>query len=128
MKHLTFKRQYGPGLRFNLTDLLFIIFLTALSYIMFFFIKVNYLYLLPLYIGFSFFLFCNVFRIGNDLEIFWYVPFVAVSIYGFFMTDNFWSLVLLICEPLKAALIIFRIRKGNYIGAFYKQLGKFSRQ
>jgi hypothetical protein len=127
IKLFAVKKHDEPGFRLNLADFIFIVFLIALSYIIFSLTKYNYFYLLPLYIGFTFFLFCNVFRIGNSLEVFWYVPFLGVSTCGFFMKDNFWPLVLLICEPLKAALIIFRIRKGNYIGAFYKQLGKFSR-
>ena len=33
------------------------------------------MYWLPPYVGLSFFLFCNVFRIGSRMEIFWYMPF-----------------------------------------------------
>jgi len=35
--------------------------------------------LLPAYLGLTFFLFCNVFRVGNRLEIFWCVPFLPYT-------------------------------------------------
>jgi hypothetical protein len=126
MKWLTFKKQIEPGFRFNLIDLIFLVFLIVLSYLIFTITQEKGFYLLPLYIGLTFFLFCNVFRIGNSLEPFWYIPFLITFWAGFYTRDNFWPLILLICEPLKAGLIIFRIKKGNYIGFFYKQLGSYS--
>jgi len=127
MKLLTFKTQNEPGFRLNLTDLLLLLLLVVLSYFIFTVTRERGLYLLPLYIGLSFFLFCNVFRIGNRLEAFWYVPFIILFLYGYYFMENFWPLVLLVFEPLKAALIIIRIRRGGYEGILYNRLWKYGR-
>ena len=127
MKLITFKTQHEPGFRLNLTDLIFLLLLMGLSCFIFTVTGDRGLYLLPLYIGLSFFLFCNVFRIGNRLEAFWYVPFIILFLAGFYFMENFWPPVLLVCEPLKAALIITRIRRGGYEGIFYDKLQKYSR-
>jgi hypothetical protein len=123
MRFLTLKKQTEPGFRFNVVDLIFLVLLVSLSYIIFTVSEERGLYILPVYIGLTFFLFCNVFRIGNRLEPFWYIPFVIVFLTGFYTMDSFWPLVLIVCEPLKAGLIVFRIKKGDYRGAFYRQLG-----
>lgn len=83
----------------------------------------HYLYLIPIYVGISFFLFCNIFRIGNKLEIVWYIPFVLLTLHGMTDTDNYWLIVLAVCEPIRFALIACRLRKGKYVGAFYRQAG-----
>ena len=70
MKLLTFDIQKNPGFRFNLTDLIFIVLLGFSSVLIYRFFGTFYaLYLFPLYIGFTFFLFCNVFRVGTRLEL-----------------------------------------------------------
>ena len=126
MKLLTFKIQHEPGFRLNLTDLILLVILMVFSGFIFTVTRDRGLYLLPLYIGLSFFLFCNVFRIGNRLEAFWYVPFIILFLSGFYFMENFWPLILLVCEPLKAALIIVRIRRGGYEDILYKKFGKNS--
>ncbi len=125
MKWQTFEIRREPGFRINFTDVIFLTFLTTLSLIMHFIGMEKGLFLLPLYIGLAFFLFCNVFRIGNNLEPIWYIPFLLIFMYGFYFKDNFWPIVLLTCEPLKIGLIIYRIKRGNYIGIFHKQLARF---
>jgi len=66
MTWLTFRIQRTPGFRFNLIDLILIAVVIALTVGWRAAYPVQHLYLLPLYVGASFFLFCNVFRIGND--------------------------------------------------------------
>ena len=124
MKWLTFKIQRDPGFRFNLIDISFIIMLCALSALIFNQLPDKSLFWAPLYLGLSFFLFCNVFRIGNRQESFWYIPFTIVtgiSLYTFNM-QFFWWLVLLFLEPLKWVLIIYHIKKRPYVGIFYRKL------
>ena len=120
MKWFTFDVQKEPGFRFNLTDMLLILCLILIS-CLFYWLSPIYYYLLPLYVGFSFFLFCNVFRIGNNLERIWYIPFIMITILTFNRPDLYWKLILLICEPLKIGLILYRIIKGPYRGAFGKK-------
>ncbi len=120
MKWLTFKIQRSPGFRFNLIDLLLIVLLIFVSLGFRYFFPGTSIYLIPLYLGVSFFMFCNIFRIGNRLEIFWYVPFVIITISLFNRPDIYWKVMLPVCETLKLALIVFRIKKGPYIGIFSK--------
>ena len=118
MKWLTFKVQREPGFRFNLTDLGMVLFLSAISAALYQTFPENSLFWVPVYLGMSFFLFCNVFRIGNRLEPFWYIPFTliaAICIYIFDLT-LFWWLVMIVLEPLKWLLIFYRIKKDNYVG------------
>jgi hypothetical protein len=126
MKWLTFKVQREPGFRFNLIDFLLIAAIIAASAGWHSVFPFQYLFLLPLYVGGSFFLFCNVFRIGNRMEIPWYVTFVAVTAYGFSQPDFPWVRVLSVCEGVKWTLIAYRIRRGTYVGAFRHQLAGFS--
>ena len=122
MNWLTFKIQQEPGFRFNLADFGFIVFLCALSALLLNQLPDKSLFWIPLYLGLSFFLFCNVFRIGNRLEPFWYIPFTIVAAACLYTLNLplFWWLVLLFLEPLKWALIIYRIKAGQYRGVFYQ--------
>jgi len=122
MTWLTFRIQRTPGFRFNLIDLILIAVLLALTVGWRAAYPVQHLYLLPLYVGASFFLFCNVFRIGNRLEAPWYLTFVALTLYGFAQAEFPWLLLLSLCELLKWALIGYRIRRGPYVGAFHPAL------
>ncbi len=123
MKWLTFEVQKSPGFRFNLIDLLLILALFALSIGLHVLLPGISLFWAPLYLGLSFFLFCNVFRIGNRLEPWWYIPFFAVSMYALSVGDLvlFWWCVLLVLEPLKWGLIVFHILRRPYHGAFCRQ-------
>jgi hypothetical protein len=73
---------------------------------------------LPIYIGGSFFLFCNVFRIGNKLEPYWYITFLVITLALIQKPALYWPVMLGICEPLKFGLIVYRIRQPNYVGIF----------
>ena len=118
MKWLTFEIQREPGFRFNLIDLLLILAIVAITLGLYLYFPNSHLVWLPLYVALSFFLFCNVFRIGNRSEIFWYVPFVALALYAFDRPDIFWPLILWTCEPLKVALIVVCVLRGRTRGIF----------
>ena len=128
MKWRTFEIQREPGFRFNLIDLILILCLCAVSVVGYFLFPYQYLYLLPLYVGGSFFLFCNVFRIGNHLEPWWYVCFMVLVVEGMTRDEFPWARVLIVCELVKLVLIVYRIRRGPYVGAFYRQWGSFAKQ
>lgn len=122
MKWLTFKFQREPGFRFNITDLILISAACGLSLLIYRETPEISLYLIPLYLVFSFFLFCNVFRIGNKFELFWYIPFVLISIISIynFNFELFWYAILLILEPIKWTLITLKIKSNSYHGIFYR--------
>jgi len=121
VKWLTFKIQRKSGFRFNITDLIFIIVAGGLSLLIYQGAPKISLYLIPVYLVFSFFLFCNVFRIGHKMEIFWYIPFTLISIISLYNFDFelFWYAALLILEPVKWTLIILKIKSDSYHGIFY---------
>ena len=120
MKWLTFNIQREPGFRFNLTDFILIAVLIAVTLGWRAVFPVQHLYLLPLYVGGSFFLFCNVFRIGNRMEVPWYLTFVALTVYGFSQAEFPWLLLLSVCETLKWGLIGYKVRRSPYVGAFHQ--------
>ncbi len=125
MKWRTFEVQREPGFRLNLTDLILIALLLSLSGALLLLEMPRLLVALVLYLGFSFFLFCNVFRIGNSLEAWWYTPFVIVSVWGvgWQQLEGMWWVVLGVLEPWKWLLIVSHIRSGNYVGLGYRRLG-----
>ena len=118
MKWLTFEIQRSAGFRFNLIDLGLIAFLLAIAWGLHGALPNLNIYWVPLYLGSSFFLFCNVFRIGNRLEPFWYLPFFLVSVYCLNLQDleRFWLLVAWLLEPIKWALILLNFRRPGYHG------------
>ena len=120
MNWLTFEAQRTPGFRFNLTDLVLIGVLFGLSVFIYWIYPHHYFYLLPVYIGGSFFLFCNVFRIGNRLEPFWYITFLLITLTLAGKPEIYWPIMLGVCEPLKLFLIVYRIRQPRYVGIFSK--------
>jgi len=110
----TFKIQREAGFRFNLIDLCLILFLILASWLLYSIGQGGYLYLLPLYVGLSFFLFCNVFRIGNRIEPLWYIPFAICVVLLNKQPITLWWVILL--EPIKIGLIIYAIRREDYHG------------
>lgn len=122
---LTFRIQREPGFRLNLTDLVLIGGLCALAASLHGSIRESGIWGLPLYVGTSFFCFCNIFRIGNRLEVIWYVPFVLFVTHdmGDFKVD--WPLLLLLFEPLKAFLIGYRMLRGPYHGVFHEAINRW---
>ena len=120
MKWLTFEIASKPGFRFNLIDIIFISIIFGISFLIYSYIgDYGKLYFIPLYVGFTFFLFCNVFRLTNKLEAIWHIPFSIILIYSlYYSIDILWILIIYISVPIKIALIIYRIRSDEYIGIF----------
>jgi len=114
------RRGQPPGFRIDSVDIGFIMLLAMLAAALWMLMPYQGLQWLPLYLGSTFFLFCNVFRIGNRLEPLWYVPFTLVSVYCLYtlQISLFWQIVVWFLEPLKWALIVYRIIRGPYLGVF----------
>jgi len=114
------RRGQPPGLRIDRVDSAFIALLAALAAVLWVAMPYQGLQWLPLYLGSTFFLFCNVFRIGNRLEPLWYVPFTLAAIYCLYTLQIalLWQIVIWVLEPLKWGLIAYRIVKGPYVGVF----------
>ena len=121
MKWQTFEIQRSPGFRFNLIDLGLIILLLGISFALHALLPDLSIFWIPLYLGSTFFLFCNVFRIGNRLEPFWYLPFFLSALFCLYQQelDRFWLLVLWFLEPIKWSLIVYNFRSPDYHGIAY---------
>lgn len=128
MKWLTFKVQRSPGFRLNLIDILFIGALVAVAIWIRSLLPYSCWWLIPLYTGWTFFLFCNVFRIGNRLETFWYIPFTVLCILLLSIEagESLWWLAFIGLEGLKLVLILFRVFRGPYVGIGYRKLNKLT--
>lgn len=118
MRLRLFRPAREPGFRLSMLDLLILAALGALSVWIRSMAQEHGLWLLPIYTGVSFFLFCNVFRVGNATEAFWYIPFVLCVAVGLVYPDRLWWIVLCVCEPIRLVLIAYRIAKGPYVGVF----------
>lgn len=121
MKWRTFEVQREPGFRLNLIDLIFIALLTVFSGVLYLVAMPALLVALVPYLGLSFFLFCNVFRIGNRLEPWWYIPFALFALGGIGVQQLEWMWwgILGVLEPWKWWLIGYRIRQADYVGLGY---------
>lgn len=116
-----------PGFRLSVSDLGLIGVVCLFAWLIHEMMPGLTLYLLPLYIGATFFLFCNVFRIGNRLERFWYLPFTSAAAYAIYFMDLdlLWLLVWWVFEPLKWSLIGYRIVEGPYQGIFHEPVTRW---
>jgi len=114
-------------MRLNLIDLALLAGAGAVSWLAHDAFTAHGLFWIPLYVAGTFFLFCNVFRIGNRLEPVWYLTFATVSAWGLLHPEYYWLAVLAICEPLKLALVIYVIRHGDYHGLGYRWVRQLMR-
>lgn len=128
MKLLRFRAQRAPGFRLNISDLMVILALGILAHWLHGETWLEGLWLVPVYIGVTFFLFCNVFRIGNRMEPLWYVPFAVTAAWCVWSADLalLWKLVFCVFEPLKWVLVAYRIWRGPYRGILAERLSRFA--
>lgn len=68
-----FINKIQPGFRLNLGDIFFIVFMSLVTFVSYILGLPETISFLPLFVTLSFFLFCNVFRIGTTLEIVWVI-------------------------------------------------------
>jgi len=70
----------------------------------------------PAYVVATFFLFCNVFRIGRAQELVWAACFTAVSMAALYLEMPYWETVLPVSIPVTAAVVFWAWRTGSYNG------------
>ena len=120
------------GLKFKITkktsylmDAVFILSILFVSFAIYDYIG-NYqkLYLIPIYIGFSFFLFSNIFKLSNKQESLWYTPTIVIFLYSIFCysLENLWILIFYISVPIQISLITYHIYSDTYNGIFLKKI------
>ena len=114
------KVQKEAGFRLNLVDILFIALLLSASYYLHEVLgsKEN-LYLLPLYVGLTFFLFCNVFRLRTQDELIWTLFFLSTSAITFnFFHENWVIITIGLSTLVQLVEIVLNFRSEGYRGVF----------
>ena len=113
-----FDVQKEKGFRINLVDMLFIALLIGSSvYIYTQLGNLGYYFLLPLYVGFSFFLFCNVFRLKTRDEMIWTFLFLTIVSITFEHFPNSWVIYTIGASfVIQAVLIVFHVGSEGYRG------------
>ena len=110
------------GFRINFIDIIFIVLIGTASYYLYTILgRSENLYLLPLYVGFTFFLFCNVFRLRTKDELIWTLFFLLSSFVTYNLVPAHWvAITLSLSSLLQAVLIGFAVRSDGYRGIFGK--------
>ncbi len=76
-----------------------------------------WIWIIPLIVG-HFFLFCNVFRISREREL-WWAAICLANISGWmFCEEPRWLMILVIQIPVTIAVIIWDMQKSYYHGIF----------
>lgn len=75
---------------------------------------------LPAYVTATFFLFCNVFRIGRPMEVAWSAVAVAAFLHALAADLPFWRTALPVTLPATAAAVAWAAAAGRYRGVFAK--------
>ena len=114
------KVKKEAGFRMNIIDVVFIGLLGSASYYIYTILgSSENLYLLPLYVGFTFFLFCNVFRLRTKEELIWTLSFLITALVTFKLFHTHWVAITLGLSSLfQAVLIGLAIGSDGYHGVF----------
>jgi len=114
------KVKKEAGFRINLVDILFISLLIFSSYYLYNLLgSTENLYILPLYVGFTFFLFCNVFRLRTKDEFLWTLFFLLVSTITFnFFRENWVFTSMGLSSFFQFIEIVINVRSKGYKGVF----------
>jgi hypothetical protein len=111
-----FEQRKEPGFRLNVADLALVAFCLGVS---------GYLWnvsdglpvaLVPAHVVATFFLFCNVFRIGRRQEFTWIAAYGATIFATVWMDLPFWWTVLPISTACTAAAVAWGWASGSYRG------------
>jgi len=120
-----FKVQKEKGFRINLVDIVFILLLIGFSIFIYTYLgDLGYYFLLPLYVGFSFFLFCNVFRLRTKDEMIWTFLFLMIVGITFYFFPNNWVIYTISSSfIIQTVLIVLDIGSEEYrgVGAKYEK-------
>jgi asparagine N-glycosylation enzyme membrane subunit Stt3 len=113
-----FKVQKEKGFRINLVDIIFILLLIGSSIFIYTHLgSLGYYFSLPLYIGFSFFLFCNVFRLRTKDEMIWTFLFLTIVSITFHYFPDSWVIYSIgFSFIVQVILIVLHVGSKGYRG------------
>ena len=116
------KVRKEPGFRFSIADACFI-FTGILATILLWYYCRSIMFLCPMVIC-HFFLFCNVFRIGQKLEYIWSIIFVVNVLFWLNMAALEWYNIILTQSAITLTVIVIAIFRDDYHGVGYKLKGR----
>lgn len=112
--------DFKPGFRLSSYDL---IFLSIGAVVAYFAITLNSLpATIAAYVIFTFFLYCNVFRIRRTAELIWAAAFTLTAWVSFYLELSSWSLVFAGSFVLSVILIAIEMRHPSYHGIFWRSV------
>jgi len=113
-----FKVQKEKGFRISIVDVVFILLLIASSVFIYTYLgDLGYYFLLPLYVGFSFFLFCNVFRLRTKDEMIWTFLFLTIVGVTFNLFPNNWVIYTISSSfIIQVVLVVLHVGSEGYRG------------
>jgi hypothetical protein len=109
---------FRPGFRVNTFDFVFLL-LGAVAASFGFSLK-SLPAMIPAYVIFTFFLYCNVFRIRRSLELIWASAFTLSALSSFYFEQPSWPIVFGAGLALTIILIAIEMRHPSYHGIFWK--------
>ena len=112
------RATFRPGFRFSLSDLIFLGVGVAAAY--FAFTLRSLPAVIPAYVIFTFFLYCNVFRIRRTPELIWAVVFTATALASTYFDRPSWGATFATGSFLTVILIVIEMRHPSYHGIFWR--------
>jgi hypothetical protein len=112
--------EFRPGFRLNVLDCILI---GAGAIAAYFAITLKSLpATIPAYVIFTFFLYCNVFRIRRTPEFIWAGVFTILALTSFYFGQPSWLVVFAVGVALSMILIAIAMRHPSYHGIFWRSL------
>lgn len=112
--------EFRPGFRLSVFDLVFIGLGAGAAY--FAFTLRSLPATIPAYVSFTFFLYCNVFRIRRTPELIWAGVFTILALISFYFGQPSWLVVFVVGIALSIILIAIEMRHPSYHGIFWRSV------
>lgn len=110
--------KFRPGFRLSVFDFVFLGLGAVAAY--FAFMLRSLPAAIPAYVIFTFFLYCNVFRIRRTPELIWAASFTLTALASFYFQQPSWLFVFAAGIALTIVLIVIEMRHPSYHGVFWR--------
>jgi hypothetical protein len=77
---------------------------------------------IPAYVIFTFFLYCNVFRIRRTPELIWATAFTLIALANYHFIQTSWLVIFAGGSALTIFLVIMEMRHPSYHGVFWRSV------
>jgi hypothetical protein len=114
------RREFRPGFRLSVFDFV-VLGLGALAAYFAYTLR-SLPAAIPAYVIFTFFLYCNVFRIRRTPELIWAAAFTLAALVTFYFQQRSWLVVFAVGIALSIVLIVIEMRHPSYHGIFWRSV------